>query len=180
MEERQLLRRLRKGDTAALSQIMDAYSAYLYAIIQNIIRPPLQPEDIEEVLSDVFLRLWEKAADVEPGHLRAWLGTVARNRAKDKLRALHLTLPLEEDCIEGFADGPEADAIRREAQKAAREAVEAMGEPDRSIFVRYYYFYQKTEEIAAALGLQPGAVRVRLTRGREKLKAVLTERGLAG
>ena len=97
MEERQLLRRLRKGEPAALSQIMDAYSAYLYAIIQNIIRPPLQPEDIEEVLSDVFLRLWEKAADVEPGHLRAWLGTVARNRAKDKLRALHLTLPLEEE-----------------------------------------------------------------------------------
>lgn len=179
MEEKQLLRRLRRGDADALSRIIDMYSAYLYTIIQNIIRPPLQPEDIEEVLSDVFLRLWEKADSVEPGSLRAWLGAVARNRAKDKLRSLHLALPLEDDCIEGFVPGPEEVTIRREARQAAREAVESMGEPDRSIFVRFYYFYQKTEDIAAALHLQPGAVRVRLSRGREKLKAVLTERGLA-
>ena len=178
LDEKQILRRLRRGDTEALGQVIDTYSGYVYAIVKNIIQPPLQPEDIEEVVSDVFLRLWEKADSVEEGHLRSWLGAVTRNRAKLKLRSLHLSLPLEEDSLELRCEGPEEDAVRREARRLAREAVDAMAEPDRSIFLRYYYFYQKTEEIAEALGLRPGTVRVRLSRGRERLKTVLTERGI--
>ena len=88
MDEKELLRRIRKGNTDALQQIIDGYSGYVYAIVKNIIQPPLQPEDIEEVVSDVFLRLWEKAETVDADRLRSWLAAVTRNRAKDKLRAL--------------------------------------------------------------------------------------------
>lgn len=178
LDEKELLRRLRRGDTDALQQAIDAYSGYVYAIVKNIIQPPLQPEDIEEVVSDVFLRLWDRAGDVEAGHLRAWLAAVTRNRAKDKLRNLHLSLPLEEDTVECVTEGPEEAALRREARRTAREAVETLPEPDRSIFLRYYYFYQKTDEIAAALALKPATVRARLSRGRERLKTMLMERGI--
>ena len=166
LDEKELLRRIRKGDTDALQQIIDGYSGYVYAIVKNIIQPPLQPEDIEEVVSDVFLRLWEKAETVDADRLRSWLAAVTRNRAKDKLRALHLSLPLEED------------VLRREAGRIAREAVGSLPEPDRSIFLRFYYLYQKTGDIAAALHMKPAAVRARLSRGRERLKAMLEERGI--
>ena len=178
LDEKELLRRIRKGDTDALQQIIDGYSGYVYAIVKNIIQPPLQPEDIEEVVSDVFLRLWEKAETVDADRLRSWLAAVTRNRAKDKLRALHLSLPLEEDVLDCAVEGPEEDALRRETGQIAREAVESLPEPDRSIFLRFYYLYQKTGDIAAALHMKPAAVRARLSRGRERLKAMLEERGI--
>ena len=178
LDEKELLRRIRKGDTDALQQIIDGYSGYVYAIVKNIIQPPLQPEDIEEVVSDVFLRLWETAGTADADRLRSWLAAVTRNRAKDKLRALHLSLPLEEDALDCAVEGPEEDALRREAGRIAREAVESLPEPDRSIFLRFYYLYQKTGDIAAALHMKPAAVRARLSRGRERLKAILEERGI--
>ena len=178
LDEKELLRRIRKGDTDALQQIIDGYSGYVYAIVKNIIQPPLQPEDIEEVVSDVFLRLWEKVETVDADRLRSWLAAVTRNRAKDKLRALHLSLPLEEDVLDCTVESPEEDALRRETGRIAREAVESLPEPDRSIFLRFYYLYQKTGDIAAALHMKPAAVRARLSRGRERLKAMLEERGI--
>lgn len=178
MNEARILRRLREGDSEALSRVMDAYTPYVAAIVKNIIEPPLQPEDIEEVVSDVFLALWKNAGAVEEGKLRPWLAAVTRNRAKDRLRALHLSLPLEEDALELTAEGPEAEALRQEAIEATRQAVEALPEPDRSIFRRYYYLYQKTDEIAQDMGLSPSIVRNRLSRGRGKLRNILAERGL--
>ena len=178
LDEKELLRRIRKGDTDALQQIIDGYSGYVYAIVKNIIQPPLQPEDIEEVVSDVFLRLWEKAETVDADRLRSWLAAVTRNRAKDKLRALHLSLPLEEDVLDCTVESSEEDALRRETGRIARDAVESLPEPDRSIFLRFYYLYQKTGDIAAALHMKPAAVRARLSRGRERLKAMLEERGI--
>ena len=178
MNEAKLLRRVQNGESAALGDIMEFYTPYVAAIVRNIIDPPLQEEDVEEVVADVFLSLWRNAADVEDGKLRPWLAAVTRNRAKDKLRALHLTLPLEEDALELVAEGPETEAVRQEAIRATKEAVDALGEPDRTIFRRYYYLYQKTDEIAAAMGLKPSVVRNRLSRGREKLKAHLLARGL--
>ena len=71
MNEKELLRRLRSGETEALERVMDLYSAYVYAIVKNIIDPPLQPEDCEEVVSDVFLQLWHSAGDVQAGKLKA-------------------------------------------------------------------------------------------------------------
>ena len=69
MDEKDLLRRIRRGDTAALESVIETYSAYVYAIVKNIIDPPLQPEDCEEVVSDVFFQLWTNADAVQPGKL---------------------------------------------------------------------------------------------------------------
>ena len=166
-----MLRRIARGDSAALGEAMDVYSGYVYAIVQNIVQPPLQPEDCEEVTVDVFLQLWRNAERVEEGKLKAWLAAVTRNRAKDKLRSLHLTAPLEDEVLLLSVPGPE------ELQRLTRRAVEELPEPDRSIFMRRYYLYQKTDDIAAALGMKSATVRTRLARGREKLKAVLKEGG---
>ena len=43
--------------------------------------------DAEEVAADVFAALWKHAENIKPSSLKSWLGTVARNTAKNKLRA---------------------------------------------------------------------------------------------
>lgn len=177
MNEKELLHRLRSGETEALERVMDLYSAYVYAIVKNIIDPPLQPEDCEEVVSDVFLQLWHSAGDVQPGKLKAWLAAVTRNRAKDKLRSLHLALPMEDEVLTITVDGPEEKLELQELRELTSRAVDQLPEPERSIFRRHYFFYQKTGEIAAAMDLKPATVRTKLARGREKLKESLLRGG---
>ncbi len=178
MNEEALLRRTAGGDSAALEQLIDRYSAYVYAIARGFLLPPLQPEDCEEVTADVFLSLWRHAGEVERGKLRPWLAAVTRNRARDRLRSLRLSEPLEEDeLLISLDPGPEERYELRELRELAGRAVEALPEPDRAIFRRRYYLCQKTDEIADALKLSPAAVRTRLSRGREKLKQILTEGG---
>ena len=69
LKEARLLRRLQNGESAALGEIMELYTPYVAAIVRNIIDPPLQEEDVEEVVADVFLSLWKNAADIEDGLL---------------------------------------------------------------------------------------------------------------
>ena len=71
MDERRLLRRLSRGDCAALEEIMDAYMPYVYTIAHNILAPALPREDVEEVASDAFTVLWEEGKSIQPGKLKA-------------------------------------------------------------------------------------------------------------
>lgn len=177
MTEAVLLRQLRRGDSRALNTIIAQYGPYVQTIAANITIPPLQPEDVEEVLADVFLALWNSADAVEDGKLKGWLAAVTRNMAKNKLRSLHLALPLEDDYF--ILDVPDVEdaLLEQELQRVAREAVNALPEPEHSIFVRHYFLYQKSSEIAEAMGLNASTVRSKLLRGREKLKEYLIERG---
>lgn len=50
-----------------------------------------------------------------------------------------------------------------------------MGEPDREIFLRHYYYCQSVTDIAAALDMNANTVKTRLRRGRERLRAELSK-----
>ena len=86
LEERELLRRLRRGDPSALEELMDRDMGFACGLAGSVLRG--RPRDAEEVVSDAFLALWEHAGQVEPGKLRPWLGRVVRNKALNRLRAL--------------------------------------------------------------------------------------------
>ena len=167
MNERTLLRLLRDGDTAALGEIIGQYTPYLYAVAANILGHALPQEDIEEVVSDSFVSLWTHRQDVAPGKLKPWLAAVCRNRAKDALRARRLAEPLDDDLLEVAAEGDMEQSVLRAE----------LTEPDGEIFRRHYFLYQKTGEIADALGMNAATVRTKLARGRERLRAYFSERG---
>ena len=177
VNEKRILKMLRRGDSAALEQIIDQYTPYVFAIVSNILSHALPREDMEEVVSDVFCSLWYSREQVEPGKLKAYLAAIARNAAKSRLRSLKLAEPLEDDLMELALPGPEEGVLALELKAACREAVDSLGQPDSEIFLRRYFLYQKTGDIAQALGLNASTVRSKLARGREKLKEHLEERG---
>lgn len=177
MNENKLLRRLKKGDSAALTELIERYSAYVYAIASNILGHAMPIEDVEEVTADVFTALWINREKVEPGKLKAYLAAVTRNAARSRLRSLHAAEPLEDDIILIAADSPERETLGRELRDISRRAVDSLPEPDREIFQRHYFLYQKTEDIAREMNMMSGAVRTRLSRGRGRLRAYLEERG---
>lgn len=118
MRDEMILRKIRKRDPSGLEDLMDRYIPYVSTIVWNILRNCCSKEDAEEVVSDVFVTAWQKAGDVLPGALKAWLGAVARNKAKTRLRSGGGDLPLEEDILEIPAEEtPEGMLERSEEQK---------------------------------------------------------------
>lgn len=65
------------------------------------------------------------------------------------------------------------------AARQLREAVALLSESDREIIRRFYDLCQTAPEIAAALGLTPAAVRMRLVRSREAIRNELCRGGFA-
>lgn len=177
LNETRLLSRIAAGDGDALGKIIEKYSGYVQTIASNITVPPLQAEDVEEIAADVFLTLWSHADAVEEGRLKSYLAAITRNLAKNRLRYLHLTVPLEDEYMLIRLPDLEEQIDELFIRQLTRSAVDALPEPERSIFQRYYFLYQKTDEIAATLRINPATVRTKLARGREKLKAELIKRG---
>lgn len=61
MDERRLLRKLQNGDEKAFEKIIDIYSAYIVKIVGSLISSKGTNEDIEEVVADTFIALWQTA-----------------------------------------------------------------------------------------------------------------------
>ena len=175
MKEELILRKLRRRDPAGLEALMEQYIPYISAVVWNILRGSMAKEDAEEVVSDVFLAAWNRAGDIRPGYTKAWLGAVARNMAKNKLRQMGRDLPLEEDVLEIPDDKtPVSLTEQAEERRAVRKAVDSLGEPDREIFLRHYYFAQTVSEIGQGMDLNVSTVKTKLRRGRQRLKELLT------
>lgn len=168
MNDAQALKKVAGGSERALAKLIDRYAAYVHAIVGGILGAHLSAEDTEKIESDVFFALWNNAAKIQPDRLKSWLGAVARNAAKSRLRGLGHEFPLEEDALKLVA--PENDFLRREQQAFVRKAVLQMDEPDREIFLRHYFYGQTVNAIAAAMNMNPSTVKSRLSRRREKLQ----------
>lgn len=172
MEESEALERLQKGEEQALEWLIDRYAPYVNTVVYNIIGGVVPPGDVEEASADVFLVLWRNAEKIQPGKVKAYLGAAARNKAREKLRGLGRTLPLEEDAL--VMDHPEHQLERKEQAELVRGAVEAMEQTDREIFLRHF---QPLAQIGSELDMNLSTVKTRLRRGREKLKEELRRRG---
>lgn len=86
MQQDQLIDQLQKGDQRSLEQLYGLYSKSIYGIIFNIIR---DEKIAEEILQDVFLKIWHNASSYDPskGRFFTWILNIARNAAIDKLRS---------------------------------------------------------------------------------------------
>lgn len=175
MHEAKALRELQRGSQRALEWFIDTYNAYVSTIVYNILGSRMGQADLEEAVSDVFVALWKNAGKVQPDKVRAYLGAVARNAARSKLRGRGDDLPLDENLLVIDSETPERILEREETRRLVRQAVLSMEQPDRDIFLRFYFYGQKMDAICVEMGMSLSSVKSRLFRGREKLKAALME-----
>ena len=175
MTEGKALRELKRGSEEALCFFIERYTPYVSTIIYNIIGAYMSTADIEEVSADVFFAFWQNAEKVRPDAVKGYLGTIARNRAKNKLRELGHDLPLEEAILQVEQLSPETEYEKKQLHAAVRRAVLAMGWPEREIFLRHYYYFQTLDTIAGEMGMNLSTVKTRLRRGRLRLKAALAD-----
>lgn len=171
-DEAKLLRRLQNSTPGALERLIQLYTPYLSTVIYRAGGGALPQEDQEELMADVFIALWRNAAVLDPvrGSVRAYLAAAARNGVYKRLQGRSANLPLEELAEHGLEPAWEdPDTL------SLWDAVARLGEEDCEIFVRFYRYGQSLPEISAAMGMKLSTVKTRLSRGREKLKTMLSD-----
>lgn len=179
MEECYILQGMRESNILCYEQLIDTYSSYIVRVVIKVAGNRLSKEDVEELCTDVFVKLWEDRQKIEigEGKLKSYIGAIARNRTLNCLRARgkYELVPLEEDCIE--YETPESNLIQEEEAKVINEVVSTLPEPDREIFIRRYFYMEKVIDISKAMGINTQTVGTKLFRGKKKLEKVLRERG---
>lgn len=86
MQEDEIINLLQSGSEKAFEKIYNMYSKSLYGIVFNIIRDETVSE---EILQDVFLKIWNNASSYDPekGRFFTWVLNIARNASIDRLRS---------------------------------------------------------------------------------------------
>ncbi|NLO98607.1 MAG: sigma-70 family RNA polymerase sigma factor [Peptococcaceae bacterium] len=180
--DKEIIQLLQNNPEEGVKLVLKIYGGPVMTICRNILFD-CRPEDIEEAAADSIVGLWRsihRFQDDQKHSLKSYLYGIARHTALDKRRSLQKqapVLPIEEVQIETEVD-VESHFYRKMIAHILHEAVNEMGEPDRSIFILRYFFFAKVKDIATRLGLKPKEVENRLYYGKNKLRQSLMERGI--
>ena len=171
----QALEKTATGSRSALETVFEMTSAKLLGIILPIVR---DREVAEDVLQDVYLRVWRRAGRYDPdkGSAIAWLATIARNAAIDEVRRLGKRPEEGDDSLELIADdGQSADEMlcEQEDHDAVRRCLDAL-EGDQRKSIRLAFFGGLTHsELAERVGVPLGTMKSWIRRGLASLKGCL-------
>jgi RNA polymerase sigma-70 factor, ECF subfamily len=197
-DDARLVGEVASGSQDALAALYDRHGDAVHAAAMRLTS---DRQVAEEVVQETFLALWNRAELFDPGtaSLAAWLHTIARNRAIDRLRAAgrrpnlvplssasgideHDTAALERmaasGTVVGGADlgpGPEGELASTELRAVIRDALAGLPEHERTALLLAYSSELTQTEIAERLGWPLGTVKTRTRRALLRLREVLAE-----
>jgi RNA polymerase sigma-70 factor (ECF subfamily) len=173
-EDSALMRDLRENRTAAFGALYERHAGSVFGLVHRIVRDHGAAEDVTQ---EAFVQFWRhrQAYAAERGAPRAWLMTIARNRALDSLRRHSGRLePLDsEHESRETADGPEDEALRRDEAATLNVALSRLPEAQRRVVELVYFGGLTQGEIARQLRVPLGTIKSRMRLGLLKLAAGL-------
>jgi RNA polymerase sigma-70 factor (ECF subfamily) len=181
-DDLKLIQGLKAQDESALNKCINQYHSYVSCIVANIIGKAFPQEDIEEVMMDVFLAIWNHADTIDISvslSLKPYIGTVARNKAKNKLRTLskfNSTILLEDEIAIDTKDFTK-DILNNELKGILLETLNELNKDERICFINYYYYQKSIRLISEETGINESTIKSKLSRGRGKLKELLERKG---
>jgi RNA polymerase sigma-70 factor, ECF subfamily len=162
-------------DQRAFKDLYGASSAKLYGVVLRILR---DREQANEVLQEVYLRIWQHAADYRPdkGSPMTWMIAVARNRALDRRRARPPELPLDEihELEDQSGDRPNPlDGVTGAQARALSHCLGELESRQRQCILLAYTEGYTHAELARRLDCPLGTVKSLIRRGLLRLKECL-------
>jgi len=179
----ELMSVLATGDIVALELLYDRYSTLVYSVSLRVLHDSQLAED---VVQEVFLRLWRQPISYDParGRFISWLMSVTRNRSLDELRRVTRRMrsedveddePGHEIAAVGHLDDPQAELMVAEARAAVRAAMTRLPPAQRRVIELAYFGGLTHVEIAERTGDPLGTVKTRVRLGMRKLRESLAE-----
>ena len=174
--ELQYMRLIAQGDSNAFAAFYDCYSKPLYSLAFRVVN---NTKDAEDVLQEVFLKIWEKAASFDEtiGNPFNWAASMTRNKAIDRLRSKRRHARMFSEATESvvlevtsFAIPP---AFEKEQIAQIQTAVTGLPDDQRRAIELAFFGGLTHIEIAGVLEEPPGTIKARIRRGMLRLRDCL-------
>lgn len=179
-DERDLIHRAIKGDGQAFSDLMSAQEGRMYAVA---LRMCGNHEDAQDCLQEAMLRVYRAVSGFKgQSSFSTWVYRITMNTCLDELRRnkRRKASSLDEKLETGWAptddlDTPEHHALRSEQRRTLDRAIHELPEDMRSAVVLRDIQACSYDEIADILGTNVGTIKSRISRGRARLREILSE-----
>jgi RNA polymerase sigma-70 factor (ECF subfamily) len=171
----ELLHAVARGDEASLGKLYDRYRVILFGLLVRILS---SREEAEDILQEVMLQVWRRAADFDErrGRPFTWLVTLARSRAIDRLRLLGARQRLADSAAQNAPDEASdavKDTLHSEQREIVQRALAELPEEQTRILTLAYFEGLTQSEIATKLTTPLGTVKTRMRSGMIKLRELL-------
>lgn len=175
----ELIERCKKGDEAAWTELVEATYRDVYSLCLRILR---DPDDAVEATQDAYLKAWRGLKGFRgEAQFSTWLYRVASNTAISKLRSRKRRRDREVgvealDALVAPGGTEERASVLIDVQRL-EGALRVLPEHYRAAIVLRDVYGMSIEEVAERLGISETAAKVRVHRGRKKLKEMIYETG---
>jgi RNA polymerase sigma-70 factor (family 1) len=178
--DKELIRKLKKGDIEAFNQIFYTYSSKLYHFAYGYLK---SREDAEEMVQEIFSKIWDKRADIkEEYEFRSYLFSIAFNYVKKHFRSKALINKYAEFAT---TNNPESEQTHEDVNYASLkirvdQLVEQMPEKRKSVFLKSRVEGKNSKEIAVEMNISSSTVENHLNQALRFLRLHLKDENLAG
>ena len=183
MDDFSIIQLYHRRDEAAIRESERKYGPLCRSIARNILTIR---EDAEECVNDTWHAAWNRMPPARPPALGAFLGRITRNlsisrwrrdHAQKRYQGMEVLLSELEDCVPA-ASSVEGYMEQKQLSSAISAWLDTLEEPDRSLFIRRYWYGERVQALAAERGERPNALSQRLLRLRKGLKTFLETEGV--
>jgi RNA polymerase sigma factor (sigma-70 family) len=169
-----LVQRLRAKDRAAFEYLYDHYSAALNGVIARILK---NDAIAEEVLQDIFLKIWDRFENYDPtkGKLFTWMVNIARNQAIDKTRSKEISKEQKTGALENIVGDVSNKNYVEQGVDAigVKDILKSLPEDQKFVVEQLYLNGYSQSELADEFNIPLGTVKTRLRSAMQQLRTTL-------
>ena len=162
-----------------IDRLLDNFYGYVYIVVKNGISIYLKDEDIEEIISDVFIAVWKNSKVLSNTiDIKAYLSGTAKNIIKNKYRKNEINFSIfdyEEKLIDN--NNLEKQAEENEQNIIIKDTLQTLKKEEYAVFIMFYYENRTVKEIAEYLNCTIGKVKIILHRVRKRIRKNLEDGG---
>lgn len=175
LSEEQLISLLLKKDEKGFNYLYDNYAAALFGVITRMVS---SKEYADEIMQDVFVKIWKNIAQFDPekGRLYTWMLNLARNTSIDYLRSKGFQNEQKNQSIPESVNDSEHYSIISDVDNIGVKNILLQLKPEwRELIDLAYYKGYTQQEIAERLDIPIGTIKTRTRNALIELKKLLKD-----
>lgn len=162
-----------------IDSIINDFYGYIYIVVKNSVSIHIRDEDIEEIISDVFIGIWKNYKKLSRTTIvKPYLTGIARNVVRNKYRKSELNFSID-DYENKLIDNIVVDKFDEEIERnnIIKKVLHALKQEEYQIFIMFYYDSKTIRQISAMYNYSESKVKMTLHRIRKKIKKELEKGG---